>query len=395
MIVENIVINNLELLEDAYNNAINGNIKKDFGRRLPILLEHISVVLTVKDVSLLEAMMLKKFCNSDIIEYGNFVSEFKLNKNYKDMDMYMDELMKLHERIEQDPDVKVKPDLLVFPLAKLKKTVVLNFSGISLLNIIGSIDNLPTCIFKAANKNTYEDFIISHFLKEFYNFMDNQIQYVDLASDSAVHSKYLESIGDKEKIILSQINTFFGTIDFLNQNTFPSNLAKINSNKSNCNNINYELYELDYIDSIFFTCNTSLYTFFEIFLNSPIGSILEFTDFKIVFSDKENYISYGDIEKYNRRLVTLYKLIYKARTETQTNETRLDKFNYMMMSQKIKYTLKVKFSDLNKFVKLLERYEEKEFIRTDFTYVYSYTEIRDIVNFIKKSSTALYNNLKK
>lgn len=395
MIVENIVINNLELLEDAYNNAINGNIKKDFGRRLPILLEHISVVLTVKDVSLLEAMMLKKFCNSDIIEYGNFVSEFKLNKNYKDMNMYMDELMKLHERIEQDPDVKVKPDLLVFPLAKLKKTVVLNFSGISLLNIIGSIDNLPTCIFKAANKNTYEDFIISHFLKEFYNFMDNQIQYVDLASDSAVHSKYFKSIGDKDKIILSQINTFFGTIDFLDQNTFQSNLAKINSNKSNCNNINYKLYELDYIDSIFFTCNTSLYTFFEIFLNSPIGSILEFTDFKIVFSDKENYISYGDIEKYNRRLVTLYKLIYKARTETQTNETRLDKFNYMMMSQKIKYTLKVKFSDLNKFVKLLERYEEKEFIRTDFTYVYSYTEIRDIIDFIKKSSTALYNNLKK
>ena len=189
--------------------------------------------------------------------------------------------------------------------------------------------------------------------------------------------------------------SFFCTLDFLDQNTFPSNLAKINSNKSNCNNINYELYELDYIDSIFFTCNTSLYTFFEIFLNSPIGSILEFTDFKIVFSDKENYISYGDIEKYNRRLATLYKLIYKARTETQTNETRLDKFNYMMMSQKIKYTLKVKFSDLNKFVKLLERYEEKEFIRTDFTYVYSYTEIRDIIDFIKKSSTALYNNLKK
>lgn len=395
MIVENIVINNLELLEDAYNNSINGNTKKDFGRRLPILLDHISIVLTIRDVSLLEAMMLKKFSNSDIIEYDDNKSESVPNKKYKDMPTYISELSALNERIQNDNDVKIKPDKIIFPISEIKKTVVITFSGISVLNVIGSIDNLPTCIFKAANKDTYENFIISYFLKEFYNFMDNQIQYVDLASDAALHSKYLNSIGSKDKIILSQINTSFGTIDFLNQNTFASNLSKINSNKSNCNNDIYDLYELDYLDSIYFTCNTSLYTFFEIFLNSPIGSVLEFTDFKIIFSEKENYISYGDIDKYNRRLVTLYKLVYNARTSTQTNETRIDKFNYMIAAQKIKYTIKVKFSNLNKFVKSLEKYTEKEFIRTDFTHVYSYTEIRDIIDFIKKSSSALYNNFKK
>ena len=395
MIVENIVINNLELLEDAYSNSINGNTKKDFGRRLPILLDHISIVLTIRDVSLLEAMMLKRFSNSDIIEYNDNKSESVPNKKYKDMPMYISELSALNERIQNDNDVKIKPDKIIFPISKIKKTVVITFSGISVLNVIGSIDNLPTCIFKAANKDTYENFIISYFLKEFYNFMDNQIQYVDLASDAALHSKYLNSIGSKDKIILSQINTSFGTIDFLNQNTFASNLSKINSNKSNCNNDIYDLYELDYLDSIYFTCNTSLYTFFEIFLNSPIGSVLEFTDFKIIFSEKENYISYGDIDKYNRRLVTLYKLVYNARTSTQTNETRIDKFNYMIAAQKIKYTIKVKFSNLNKFVKSLEKYTEKEFIRTDFTYVYSYIEIRDIIDFIKKSSSALYNNFKK
>ena len=395
MIVENIVINNLELLEDAYSNSINGNTKKDFGRRLPILLDHISIVLTIRDVSLLEAMMLKKFSNSDIIEYDDNKSESVPNKKYKDMPMYISELSALNERIQNDNDVKIKPDKIIFPISEIKKTVVITFSGISVLNVIGSIDNLPTCIFKAANKDTYENFIISYFLKEFYNFMDNQIQYVDLASDAALHSKYLNSIGSKDKIILSQINTSFGTIDFLNQNTFASNLSKINSNKSNCNNDIYDLYELDYLDSIYFTCNTSLYTFFEIFLNSPIGSVLEFTDFKIIFSEKENYISYGDIDKYNRRLVTLYKLVYNARTSTQTNETRIDKFNYMIAAQKIKYTIKVKFSNLNKFVKSLEKYTEKEFIRTDFTYVYSYIEIRDIMDFIKKSSSALYNNFKK
>ena len=395
MIVENIVINNLELLEDVYNNSINGNTKKDFGRRLPILLDHISIVLTIRDVSLLEAMMLKKFSNSDIIEYDDNKSESVPNKKYKDMPTYISELSALNERIQNDNDVKIKPDKIIFPISEIKKTVVITFSGISVLNVIGSIDNLPTCIFKAANKDTYENFIISYFLKEFYNFMDNQIQYVDLASDAALHSKYLNSIGSKDKIILSQINTSFGTIDFLDQNTFASNLSKINSNKSNCNNDIYDLYELDYLDSIYFTCNTSLYTFFEIFLNSPIGSVLEFTDFKIIFSEKENYISYGDIDKYNRRLVTLYKLVYNARTSTQTNETRIDKFNYMIAAQKIKYTIKVKFSNLNKFVKSLEKYTEKEFIRTDFTYVYSYIEIRDIIDFIKKSSSALYNNFKK
>lgn len=395
MIVENIIINNLELLEDAYNNSINGNTKKDFGRRLPILLDHISIVLTIRDVSLLEAMMLKKFSNSDIIEYDDNKSESVPNKKYKDMPMYISELSALNERIQNDNDVKIKPDKIIFPISEIKKTVVITFSGISVLNVIGSIDNLPTCIFKAANKDTYENFIISYFLKEFYNFMDNQIQYVDLASDATLHSKYLNSIGSKDKIILSQINTSFGTIDFLNQNTFASNISKINSNKSNCNNNIYDLYELDYLDSIYFTCNTSLYTFFEIFLNSPIGSVLEFTDFKIIFSEKENYISYGDIDKYNRRLVTLYKLVYNARTSTQTNETRIDKFNYMIAAQKIKYTIKVKFSNLNKFVKSLEKYTEKEFIRTDFTYVYSYIEIRDIIDFIKKSSSALYNNFKK
>ena len=66
-----------------------------------------------------------------------------------------------------------------------------------------------------------------------------------------------------------------------------------------------------------------------------------------------------------------------------------------MKAQKIKYTIKVKFSNLNKFVKSLEKYTEKEFIRTGFTYVYSYTEIRDIIDFIKKSSSTLYNNFKK
>lgn len=96
MIVENIVINNLELLEDAYNNSINGNTKKDFGRRLPILLDHISIVLTIRDVSLLEAMMLKKFSNSDIIEYDDNKSESVPNKKYKDMPMYISELSALN-----------------------------------------------------------------------------------------------------------------------------------------------------------------------------------------------------------------------------------------------------------------------------------------------------------
>ena len=67
MIVDKIVINNIKLLEEAYKNATNGEIKKDFGRRLPVLLDHISVVLNIRDVSLLEAMMLKKFSNSYII----------------------------------------------------------------------------------------------------------------------------------------------------------------------------------------------------------------------------------------------------------------------------------------------------------------------------------------
>ena len=67
----------------------------------------------------------------------------------------------------------------------------------------------------------------------------------------------------------------------------------------------------------------------------------------------------------------------------------------MILSQNINYTLKIKFSDLDKFIKLMERYIEKEFVRTNYNYIYSYKEIKEIVEFIKKSSLAIYSNLKK
>lgn len=395
MIVDKIVINNIKLLEEAYKNATNGEIKKDFGRRLPVLLDHISVVLNIRDVSLLEAMMLKKFSNSDIIEYTDTISEYKPNVKFKNMDTYINELDMLNTRIKNDTDVKVKPDSLIFPVYKVKKSLTLTFSGLSLLNIIGPIDNLPTCIFKAITDGNYDTFIITYFLREFYNFMDNQLQYIDLASDSTLHNKYLNAIEKKDKIILSQINTNFGSIDFFDQKNFGDSLSKIKSNRSTISDDNYNLYELDYLDSIFFTCNTSLYTFFEIFLNSPIGSVLEYTDFKIIFSNNTDFVTYKDIETYNRRLVNLYKLIHKERTSSQTNDTRIDKFNYMILSQNINYTLKIKFSDLDKFIKLMERYIEKEFVRTNYNYTYSYKEIKEIVEFIKKSSLAIYSNLKK
>ena len=137
---------------------------------------------------------------------------------------------------------------------------------------------------------------------------------------------------------LSHINSIYGDIPFINidEDSYSTSIANIAKNKA----------ELKFSDNIatmnsteiFFLCNTSIYTFMEAFIYLPIGSILESTDIKAVYSS-DQYIMPKDMMKYQSRVSSIIEKMKNER-DTVSKDNNIDNYNLIPLNTRIQYTIK-------------------------------------------------------
>lgn len=406
MVVDYVKQVNLNLLEDSFNSGIVNakDITKDFGRNLPLLLSHIKISFIVNDISILEAYMLKRFCNGNLIDIETYMDDNKIDNNkYPVSRRSLQSIFLLNKNMNEDIDVDIKPGVMLFPAKCIEKKCLITFQGQNILSIIGSIVRTPECFFiKLANnikqfpdkskEDIINDLLVERFLKEFYTFMDQKLQYMDLLTDSTLDYLYLKHAkNDKNTLIsLSHINSIYGDIPFINVNdeTYTKSLSTIVENIDKVKLANKQI-PMDTTE-IFFLCNTSIYTFMELFLYLPIGSILESTDIKITYFSDE-FIIPQEMTKYQSRISTIIEKMRDERISVGKDKN-IDNYNLIPLNTKIQYGIRFKLSEISNILMTLENKITKDHIYGNDN-DYLAREILKIVSLMKKYAIAVYKTI--
>jgi hypothetical protein len=407
MIVEYVKAVNLDLLENAYNTGIlhATDYTKDFGRNLPLLLSHIKISFIIKEISILEAYMLKRFCNGEMIDIETYMDDNKVNINkYPITNRNVQTLITLNNTIDSDDDVSVKPGVMLFPAKCVEKKCIVTFQGSSVLSILGTITRHPDCFFVKVNtyladnangrskEEIINDLLIEGLIKEFYSFMTRKIQYMDLLTDATLDTCYLSHARNAENTLVSlaHINSIYGDIPFINidSDSYRQILTTIKNNKETISIQNKKI-PMETTE-VFFVCNTTFYTFMELFLYLPIGCVQESTDIKAIYSSTD-FIIPQELSKYKSRITTIIGRLKDERISV-SNENSVDNYNLIELNTRIQYTVKFKLSEASNILMSLEdRIIKDHMYGEDNNYLAR--EILKMVSIMKNFSIASYKTI--
>lgn len=407
MVVDYVITNNMDLLENGFKTGIleSSDLTKDFERNLPILLSHINISYIVKDISILEAVYLKYFCNGNLIDVSTYI-----NINNFDRKLYpitanaTQALFTLNSNIENDDDIIIKPGIMYFPAKTIYKTVVVTFTGSNILNIIGDITRTSS-IFnilynkmksspEKTKKEIFDDILIKSFIQEFYKYMGFKLSYVDLLTDSLLTFNYLKPSENSGKIVsLDHVNSIYGDIPFIkiNPEIYKNSLADISTNKIKVNKqVNYDTFSMETTD-IYLTCNTTFYTFLETSLYLPLENILENTDNKILYMSHSVIIP-DEMNKYKNRLSTIMKKIISEKESLKSNQS-IDKYNLILLNTRVQFTLKFNLKTISDILVPWENSIKNNLYGSKSNFVTA--EILKMISEIRKYSIAVYSTINK
>ena len=108
---------------------------------------------------------------------------------------------------------------------------------------------------------------------------------------------------------------------------------------------------------IYLSCNSSFYTYLELFLYLPSGTILEHVDIKVLYSSS-NLIIPSEMSKYTVRLTSIFKKMLSERENEGKKEKQkisLDKYNLILLNTKIQYTLKFNLDSISSIILTLKK----------------------------------------
>ena len=426
MIVEYVNYDNLNLLEDAFTAGIlnEKDITKDFGNNLPLLLSHIKLTFVINEISIFEAYMLKKFCSGNLVDLGTSMDDNKINPDkYPITHRTVRSLQLLNMNIMNDNDVSVKPGVLLFPAKCVEKRCLVTFQGFDVLSVIGSITKSYDSFFmrmienmksspETSKSEIISNLLIERFFREFYSFIGFKVQHIDLLTDSTLDFAYLQHAKEDNTLVsLSHVNSIYGDISFIN-NTYEDyslSLSQIGQNQ-NLLQIPDRQVNMDTTE-VFFVCNTTFHSFMEAFIYLPIGSILESTDIKILYSSKD-FIIPTDMEKYRNRLTSIIEKLMSEREsvrvkkevkltnngsdseEVEVANRDLDNYNLIQLNTRIQYSIRFRLSDISHILMEWEDKIKNQNIYGD-TDNYLSKELLKMIDSMKNYAIAVYKTFVK
>ena len=369
----------------------------EFGRNLSLLFDHASVTFIVNKVSLLEAMLLKKFSGGKIIDLGTSLDDEAINpKLFPKTQRAMRSLFLLMNELNRDSDVEVKPGVSLLPIKCIEKSLVVRFEGTGIQQLIGSITQSYECYFVklliAEIKGTLNDeyrsnCMIEYFMTAFYSYMKDYLKYIDILSDSMLDHFYLNPVREHDgNTILNYVDTIFGGIDFVNQDSNSNDLLSEIVPKTK-----YMTPKKDVMKSIniYISSEMTLYSFLEAYVYLPYGTILESTDIKILYSTRD-FIIPIEMSNYVMRVKTILDRICDERDSYADKSEVIDRFNLIPLNSKIQFTMKFNLYDLSDILLTWESDIRDREIYGETNHYIS-RELLKLIDDIKTISVAVYN----
>ena len=111
-----------------------------------------------------------------------------------------------------------------------------------------------------------------------------------------------------------------------------------------------------------FVLNTTFSTFMKLYLNTNF--IIDNEDLKILLTSNEVNVSEEILDKYRARISNSMDYIISNRNFGDTSVVDINKFNFIFNGSKIKYSIQLTISQIEKLDKLLDGIDELEEIKT-------------------------------
>ena len=405
MKINDVKLNNIDLLYNAIAMGKQGkNFKKEIGRNINQLYNHISISFHLSEVNLLEAMYLKQICGDHMISFyttsdTSVISEEK----FPEMRSACNKMMSLIEVMEEDNDIEIAPSVELLPVICVQKNVIVEFHGANCGFLFGP---QPVKFFSDVfHYETDEEFVTPMpeddlhlknvfseiFFNQFYKMLYDKLSYVDLIVDGTIKSEFYDYLGDGDATMISHIQTPFGGVQFIGDGAekLEENILEAKKIFSDIPSVNHD--ESFKETRIYYEVKTSLYTFFEMFLSLPSSFFSDHLDFKIALSSRDFVIP--NVEKYGIRTQKHFlRIIEELQKIIDSSDYKLEKYFFMLLNTKITFTMVLSLDNISSDLCLYER----RIVENDYYgYGDSYLklEILKIIEEIKESSKIIYSYL--
>lgn len=382
----------------------NQNFKKSVGANFYQLLNHASITFDISEVSVLEAFMMKQFCNGNTIQMEtisdiDFINKDKFPASHKSASTLLTTL----DAIDADDDIETKPGMCLLPTECIRKQMLVTLKGNSLGIILSSmpdsffinafklksVDEIPS-VMPEINEG-FENQVISTFMESFYKFMADRLTRVDLITDATINEEYYKYMDNTLSVTLSHVNTPYGIMNFLGDDAdnLPSQIPSCKKTFQNVSRLNHD--ELFKSTHLFYEVSCTFYTFLEMYLALPFNFFVDYQDLKIL--TKSKLIIPDGLSKYNVRINNrVSELIDELNMICTKEEYKLEKYNHILLNTKITFTMDVSFFDITNTL----CYFEKDIVEGSIygnTNSYLVLELLKIIESIKDNSKTIFSVL--
>lgn len=361
MIVADVKTENIDKLISVYQEGkTNENFKKLFGNRITALLNHVKINFIISDLGIFEYYFMKKLATTiSLPNHGQYRISNSMVKpeTYPERYSIIKQLEVIEQEIMNDEDIESIKDIydipFFLPIGMVKMdSVFVTFSGENILLFSnGFIEKFVESILNKTEEEI-KNFFIQELIQSFYSFMATHVSNVDVLSEYAIQSRYYKYIGLKDITRAAEVSCPAGMMSFFGEASDHINedIVKIRDFLTHSPD---EKYRVEYS----FILNTDIYTFLMIDQLCPW--IKDHQPFKILIGRPDDaippYMSlYNDVHtKYKKRLEEIYKNYTSIKNVVvQTPEENLNRYNYILCNQKIKYTLSFSLSEFLQIVSI-------------------------------------------
>ena len=417
MQIKEVTCSNLKLFFDAViASKTNENYHSDFGSNTSSLLNHCSVSFHLTDISPLEEMYIKDFCNGSIIETEvdldsdpMITSVENINVKESEYDVYrelstniktLESVNHLSSTIYKDDDYKIDMDGILHPIGCIRKSIIAVVRGTLLFSIF-TLEPIKMLMEVYDVKTPYElkdvnldkserleSYMVSNFMNGVYRHMMNRVTTIDLISDSFLNKEYHSFSDGTFDVSIEHVNTPFSSVNLFGDD----NNERLKSLEASKKIIDFNMDDMLRSTELFFLCTCSFYTFLEMYAKLPIGVINDYEDLKIVMGRETSIIDMTKFPSYTSRIKSL--LVYLHHLKKITNDIssfNLKRYNFIPGSTPITFTLRLTLKDMNSIMLPLQKSLKDLF--HDSSYVYR--EMNEIIEKTKSLSISVYNILKK
>lgn len=428
MIIQYVNCSKIDMIKDI---IAEGSMNSKFlGSNMSALLNHCSITIKISELTLLESFYMKLFV-SQFIETETFINTDGLNDICPNSEETINAATNIFYAINNDDDIKLKPNTYFLPLIAIQKSAIVVLSGSNLCNIFTTI---PDTFFNEVNSRIetgrnlkindpdkydewtkqngvkdlsdseifnkiLENCIIERFIYNFYKNLSPKIMQIDLLTDASINNIYYNRLSDDTliKVYLDEVTNPYGSLDLLlndpNKETMKGNLIQMHNildfNDSNT------IFDTTYLT---FTIGCSFYAFLELFLHLPTQYFIDYQDFKTLMMENTQLCtnSIELYEKYKLRINTKLTDLVKLRNlviVNNKNENNISRYNYILANSYYKFSIKISLSDIANTISTFDSMIENTEIYGKNTLLYN--EIKYIINKINSYSRSIFNLIKK